>query len=102
MPERMKDTVTHLPLLATVTQRLLKVNSSLIEDLKEENQKLKQHNQQLEERQRATVDQYQSVVSMCQASEQKVKNLDDALRTFLSFFPPLQTVPQTQNTYRRY
>ena len=52
MPEHMKDTVTHLTLLATVTQTLLKDNSEhkkIIEELKEETQKLQQHNQQLEE-----------------------------------------------------
>ena len=47
MPECMKDTVTHLTLLATVTQRLLNKTQELqqnTEDLKKENQK---DNQQL-------------------------------------------------------
>ena len=51
MPEHMRDTVTHLTLLATVTQTLLKENQKLqvnIEYLNKENQELKQHNQQLE------------------------------------------------------
>ena len=48
MPECMKDAVTHLTLLATVTQRLLNKTQELqqnTEDLKKENQK---HNEQLE------------------------------------------------------
>ena len=105
MPEHMKDTVTHLTLLATVTQTLLKGNSEhkkIIEELKEETQKLQQHNQQLEERQKATLILCQCIVTMCQASEQKVQNCDDTLRTFLGVLTQLQTVPQTQNTYRCY
>ncbi|CAI8016373.1 TNF receptor-associated factor 4, partial [Geodia barretti] len=45
MPEHMTDTVTHLTLLATVTQSLLKENQELrqtTEDLKKENQELRQ------------------------------------------------------------
>ncbi|CAI8050571.1 TNF receptor-associated factor 4, partial [Geodia barretti] len=45
MPEHMTDTVTHLTLLATVTQSLLKENQKLrqtTEVLKKENQKLRQ------------------------------------------------------------
>ena len=50
MPEHMKDTVTHLTLLATVTQRM----HQNIEDLKNENQELQQKMHLLEEKQKAT------------------------------------------------
>ena len=45
MPEHMRDTVTHLTLLATVTQTLLKENQKLrqnMDHLKKENQELRQ------------------------------------------------------------
>ncbi|CAI8037811.1 TNF receptor-associated factor 4, partial [Geodia barretti] len=48
MPEHMTDTVTHLTLLATVTQSLLKENQELrqtTEDLKKENQKQQKQNE---------------------------------------------------------
>ena len=48
MPEHMRDTVTHLTLLATVTQTLLK-----------ENQKMQQHIRQLEVKQSITEGHYQ-------------------------------------------
>ena len=65
MPEHMTDTITHLTLLATVTQSLLKENQELrqttedlkkelrqtTEDLKKENQKQKKHNK---DKQKAT------------------------------------------------
>ncbi|CAI8054623.1 hypothetical protein GBAR_LOCUS29796, partial [Geodia barretti] len=44
MPEHMTDTVTHLTLLATVTQSLLKENQELrqtTEDLKTDNRELR-------------------------------------------------------------
>ena len=50
MPEHIRDTVTHLTLLATATQTLLK-----------ENQELKQHNQQLEIKQSTTEAHYREL-----------------------------------------
>ena len=50
MPEHMRDTVTHLTLLATVTKTILK-----------ENQELKQHIQQLEVKQSTTEAHYQNL-----------------------------------------
>ena len=50
MPDHMSDTVTHMTLLATVTQSM----QQNIEDLKKENKELRQKTHSLEEKQKAT------------------------------------------------
>ena len=82
MPEHMRDTVTHLTLLATVTQTLLKENQELrhnMEDLKKENLKI----QLQQEFQSTTEDRYQNTMKKVEA----LKKADHELRLMLGRFP---------------
>ena len=85
MPEYMKDTVTHLTLLATVTQRLLNKTQELqqnTEDLKIENHKIQKHNQQLEVKKRTTEAHFYKQKTMVKEGEDIRKEVCELRLTF--------------------
>ena len=78
----MKDAVTHLTLLATVTQRLLNKTQELqqnTEDLKKENQK---HNQQLEVKKSTTEAHFHKQKTMVKEVEDLRKEVCELRLTF--------------------
>ena len=85
MPECMKDTVTHLILLATVTQRLLNKTQELqqnTEDLKKENHKMQKDNQQLEVKKHTTEAHFHKQKTMEKEDEDLRKEVYELRLTF--------------------
>ena len=83
MPDHMKDNVTHLTLLASVTQSLVKENQQLKEMLKRQTQTLERQNQTL-----------MKFNDRLEATEEEVAKLKLALTKY-SGFPKVYQVKQT-------
>ena len=99
MPEHMTDTVTHLTLLATVTQSLFRENQELrqtTEDLKTENRELRMS---FEDLKKENQEQQKLIQDKQEITEGKVETLDKKMKLALGDFPfdfPVNYVKERQ------